>query len=98
MPFEKNHKLSPGRTKGSKNRSTISSDKLKDIIENELDKIPELLERLEDEKRLEMIVKLLPYVAPKLSTQQVDLNANVQEVKLPSWMTEGDDEYFENYN
>jgi hypothetical protein len=98
VPFIKGHKLSPGRKKGSKNRSTIASDKIKEIIEAELDQIPEILAKLYDEKRLEMIVKFLPYVAPKLSSQTVSVEAHIEKVVQPKWMNEGDEEVAQLYN
>jgi len=57
-----------GRTKGTPN---IISSKLKsslnEIAINEIDKVPELLNELNPKERLEMFVKLLPYIIPKQS-------------------------------
>lgn len=39
---------------------------LKSIFENELQKIPVLMEKLEPKDRLNFICKLMPYVFPKL--------------------------------
>ncbi len=39
---------------------------LKNIIANELEKIPDTLEKMELEKRLDVVLKLLPYVLPKV--------------------------------
>ena len=39
---------------------------LKSIIANELETLPETLEKMEPEKRLEVILKLIPYVLPKI--------------------------------
>lgn len=53
---------------------------LKVIISKELELIPERLKKLNPEKRLEIILKLLPYVLPKVETihmkddEPLDLN------------------------
>ena len=86
MPFKKGQS---GKPKGTENRAKIASDKIKEIIEAELGQIPEIISKLDDEKRLEMLIKLLPYVAPKLSTQTVSVDAKVER-NLPSWFFEGD--------
>ena len=39
---------------------------LKGIIENELEGLADRIEALEPDKRLELIIKLLPYVLPKV--------------------------------
>lgn len=39
---------------------------LKNIISKELETIPETLEKMEPDKRLEIVLKLLPYVLPKV--------------------------------
>lgn len=39
---------------------------LKNIIAKELEMLPETLKKLEPEKRTEIVIKLLPYVLPKV--------------------------------
>lgn len=39
---------------------------LRQIVEKELDSLPETLADLEPQKRLELIVKLLPYTVPRV--------------------------------
>lgn len=40
--------------------------RLKEIVGNELDRLPELLEQLEAKERVKAIMSLLPYVATKM--------------------------------
>ena len=39
---------------------------LKDVLYNELDRIEELLESLEPKERLELVIKLIPFILPKV--------------------------------
>lgn len=62
-----------GRSAGTENHTTKEIRKvLKDIIDNELVNIGDLLNELQSKERLEFIVKLLPYVLPKLALEQID--------------------------
>ena len=55
-----------GRPKGGPNKITGEvREVLKDIVQNELDQLPELLESMQPEKRAEILTRLLPYVVPK---------------------------------
>lgn len=56
-----------GREQGTPNVLTKEMRAiLKSIIANELETLPETLEKMEPEKRLEVILKLIPYVLPKI--------------------------------
>ena len=56
-----------GREKGTPNKVTKElRETLKNIVDQELDALPAMIHRLPDEKRLDVLVKLLPYVLPKL--------------------------------
>lgn len=58
-----------GREPGTPNLLTAEMRKiLKGIIAKELQLIPETLEKLEPEKRLEIIIKLLPFALPKIES------------------------------
>lgn len=58
-----------GRPKGKPNIITRELRKiLKALIARELENLPKLIENLEKEKRLEIIIKLLPYVLPKVES------------------------------
>ncbi len=49
-------------------------DRLKSIVESELDRLPDLLSGLNEKERLDVILKLMPLVIPK--TQPVYYAAN----------------------
>jgi hypothetical protein len=62
-----------GREKGTPNKLTREiRDALKATLANEFERIPELLNELSSEKRLEYLIKLLPFVLPKV--QPVEMN------------------------
>ena len=45
---------------------------LKGIIAKELNMLPETIENLEPDKRLEILIKLLPYVLPKVESVRME--------------------------
>jgi len=56
-----------GREKGTPNRLTKELRTiLKDVLYNELEGIEELLDSLEPKERLELVIKVLPFVLPKV--------------------------------
>jgi hypothetical protein len=56
-----------GREQGTPNMLTKEMRAiLKNIISSELEQIPEILKKLEPEKRADLVIKLLPYVLPKV--------------------------------
>lgn len=56
-----------GRPKGTPNKITGEiRELLRDVIGNEIQHLQERLEALSDETRLSVVVKLLPFVTPKL--------------------------------
>ena len=59
-----------GRSKGTPNRITRELRKdLKSILESEINQIPELLSQIKNpERKLNFILKLMPYVLPKMKT------------------------------
>jgi len=58
-----------GRQKGTPNRMTRDLRKiLKNILFNELDNFEEYFESLEPKQKLDIIIKLMPYVMPKTET------------------------------
>jgi hypothetical protein len=60
------------RTGTRKTRFTVKKRKqgtlTKQVVNDKLKKLPEPLESLEHEKRLNIICKLLPFVCPKVET------------------------------
>ena len=58
-----------GRQKGTPNRMTKELRVLlKDIMYQELEKIQERFSLLEPKQRIELIIKLMPYVLPKVNS------------------------------
>jgi hypothetical protein len=56
-----------GRQKGTPNKLTKEiRTVLKDLIYKELDEIKEHLDSVEPKQRIEIIIKLIPYVLPKV--------------------------------
>ncbi|AZQ61734.1 hypothetical protein EI427_05640 [Flammeovirga pectinis] len=62
-------KKTGGRVKGSVNRSTKNIRFiLGDLLEESLNGLQEDLKALEPKERLEVMIKLLPYVSPKIDS------------------------------
>ena len=58
-----------GRQKGTPNRLTKELRAvLKDVLYQELEQIEDRLDLLEPKDRLELIIKLMPYVLPKVTS------------------------------
>jgi|TARA_B110000908_G_scaffold117894_1_gene138202 hypothetical protein len=58
-----------GRQKGTPNRMTKElRTLLKDILYQELEQVRERLELLEPKERIELLIKLMPYVLPKTTS------------------------------
>ena len=57
-----------GRQKGTPNRITKElRSVLKDILYQELEQIQEHLETLNSKERVELLIKLMPYILPKVT-------------------------------
>tara|TARA_B110000977_G_scaffold85459_1_gene114038 strand:- start:397 stop:645 length:249 start_codon:yes stop_codon:yes gene_type:complete len=64
-----------GREKGTPNKLTKElRSVLKEVIYNELENIEERLDELEPKQRLELVVKLMPYVFPKMVSASHTIN------------------------
>ena len=74
-----------GRPKGSKNKTTTEVRALlTSAIADELESIPEYLEKVSDpEKKLNILAKFLPYIAPRLQSAE----------PLPNPKPEADQDY-----
>lgn len=69
-----------GRTKGTVNKTTAETKEiLKNIVSVEIDNINGLLDKLEPKERLDVIIKLLPYILPKQNEIAVE-NKTVEPV------------------
>lgn len=56
-------------TKKNEQVLTLSlRENLKSIMQNEISKLPETLEKLEPKERLNVVCKLMPYVFPRVET------------------------------
>lgn len=53
---------------GEQNKRSTLHAKLKKIVADELDKLPETLEQMEPEQRAKVVLQLLPYTLPKIET------------------------------
>jgi hypothetical protein len=63
-----------GRTAGTENKTTKEiRSVLKEVINNELLNIETLLNELPPKERLEVVIKLIPYVLPKVNNVQYSL-------------------------
>lgn len=61
-----------GRKKGTPNKITKElRETIKEILESEFKKMPEILKSLDPEKRMNLLIKLLPFVVPKLETTTI---------------------------
>jgi hypothetical protein len=59
-----------GRQKGTPNKTTAELRQiLQDTLQSEVANIPEYLNQLPMKERVDMIVKLLPYILPRMATQ-----------------------------
>ena len=49
-------------------RAKAMRERLKALVQNEIDRLPEHLEALEPKDRVQVLFKLMPYVFPKVET------------------------------
>ncbi len=69
MAFEEGHQRFGGRQKGTGNKLTSEIRKvLKEIISEEIENLPQLLESLPSNERIEYLIKILPFVLPKVDS------------------------------
>lgn len=62
-----------GRQKGTSNKLTSELRKLlKEILTNELENIPNFMADLEPKDRLQTIIKLMPFILPKVESVRID--------------------------
>ena len=62
----KRHKTG-GRQKGTPNRLTMQSRlMLLHALDGEIRRIPEYLQSISEERRLELLIKMLPFILPRL--------------------------------
>jgi len=67
-----------GRPRGAKNRNTVElKEAISTIIDDELKKAQKYLTQISPKERLDFIVRLLPYILPKIS--QIEHSAIIEE-------------------
>lgn len=77
MPFEPGNNLG-GRTKGSANKATSEiREKFQILLENNIEKVQEDLNKLEPEERLKILLSLSKFVVPTLKA--MDVKTQIQE-------------------
>ena len=86
MAFKKGISGNPeGRPKGTPNKtSTEIKQTLNDILCNEIEAIPERLNQLSDKDRLDIVIKLLPYILPK--QKEMEITNDITKMNLPDYM------------
>jgi len=60
-----------GRPAGTKNNNELR-EILTDAIQNEIENLPETLAQLDPEKRLNLLIKILPFVMPRLENISIN--------------------------
>ena len=64
-----------GRQKGTPNKLTKELRAiLKDVLYEEIDRLPERLDELDAKERLELVIKLMPFVFPKVQSVSQSLD------------------------
>lgn len=62
-----------GRPKGTPNKTTNEiRQKFNDFIDNNLEKLQKDLDKLTPKERVDAVIRLLPYIIPKLSEVSID--------------------------
>lgn len=74
-----------GRKKGTSNRlSGTVKEMITQFVTDELQHLPTLLNKLEPKEKAEYIIKLLPYIAPKIApvelTKEQDRKRSIYEI------------------
>ena len=73
--FQKGHKKVGGRKKGRTNKSTRAKELLKQIVDNEIVMLPNILQNFSPYERIAVLKCLLPYVYAK--KQEIDVKSEI---------------------
>jgi hypothetical protein len=88
MPFTKGHKLSPGRPKGALNRSTeeakLTIARAVNATLNTLSADLEKIRKNDPERAIELSLKLMEYMLPKLSRTEMkaEIEQKIQSINV----------------
>lgn len=75
-----------GRNKGTPNKLTSEMRaSLKTVISDEMEKLPSLLSELEPKVRIELVIRLLPYVFPKLENIDYNKGEPFEDFDVSKW-------------
>jgi hypothetical protein len=90
MTFVKGRVKEGGRQKGTTNKMTQRVRTLiSDIIEDEADNLRGYIDELDKKDRAEFLIKLLPFILPRLNSSVIDIAENQKEAPIrPSWFNE----------
>jgi len=68
-----------GRPKGTPNKSTKETrELLQKVFDNEIEQVPSLLKQIKNPKdRLDILIKILPYILPKTQKETFDTNEHI---------------------
>jgi len=86
MGFEPGRQKTGGRKPGTPNRKTSEiRETLHSIMDAEIQNLPVLLKALEPAKRIEAIIRLMPYIMSRIQAE-TDGTQNHDPDKPPSWL------------
>ena len=76
-------KKTGGRTKGTPNKLTRElREELKHVMHGEIETLPDRLKELDNDKRIDAVIKLMQFVLPKLDT------INAKDGEAIEWNTD----------
>ena len=74
-----------GRPKGAQNKTSKQvKELLSDILSDEIEAMPERLNQLSDKERLDIVIKLLPYILPK--QKELEISNDITKMNLPDYI------------
>ena len=74
-----------GRPKGAQNKTGRQvKEILNEILSDEIEAMPERLNQLSDKERLDIVIKLLPYILPK--QKELEITNDITKMNLPDYI------------
>ncbi|RKD92521.1 hypothetical protein [Mangrovibacterium diazotrophicum] len=78
-----------GRTKGTPNKLTGSlKEMIHQAITDEIETLPELLIKLEPKEKADFIIKLMPYVLPRATSEADDIINGVKQTPYQKYVAQ----------